>query len=79
MLLEGLTPPRKEFPCGVRKVMETLEPNDQKILRLSLEDAESWPAKTLERALKLRGVSLSEGPIRKHRLRNCSCFRDNGE
>ena len=79
MLLEGLTPPRKEFPCGVRKVMETLEPDDQKVLRLSLEDFDSWPAKTLERALKMRGVSLSEGPIRKHRLRTCSCFRETVE
>jgi hypothetical protein len=79
VLLEGLTPPRKELSCRIRKVMEGLEPDDQKILRLSLEDFDSWPAKTLERALKLRGVILSEGPIRKHRNRKCSCFRETVE
>jgi repressor of nif and glnA expression len=74
-MLEGLTPPVRLRTCGVRSVLETLEPEDQEILRMALADDDSWGAKTLERALRDRGVSLGQGTITHHRRLLCSCFR----
>ena len=72
-MLEGLTPPVKELPCAVRKMFERLDESDQSILVKALEDEETWPAKTLARALADKGLVISDGPIRKHRINRCSC------
>jgi hypothetical protein len=72
-MLEGLTPPVKELPCAVRKVLERLDESDQSILLKALADEETWPAKTLARVLADRGLMVSDGPIRKHRGNRCSC------
>jgi hypothetical protein len=72
-MLEGLTPPVKELPCAVRKLLDILDNSDREILENALADYESWPNKTLSKALTGRGLRISDGPIRKHRVGECSC------
>jgi hypothetical protein len=72
-MLEDLTPPVKELPCAVRKILDRLDESDQKILINALSDEDTWPAKTLSRALNDKGLTVSDGPIRKHRSNRCSC------
>lgn len=72
-MLEDLQPLDRVFPCAVRTLWETLESNDQVILVKALNDMDAWSNKGLERALKARGLSITETPIRKHRMRRCSC------
>jgi hypothetical protein len=72
-MLEDLTPPVKALPCAVRKLLERLDDSDQAILTRALADEDTWPAKTLTRALADKGLVISDGPIRKHRANRCSC------
>jgi hypothetical protein len=72
-MLEDLTPPVKELPCAVRKLLERLDESDRNILVKALADEDTWPAKTLTRALADKGLVISDGPIRKHRSNRCSC------
>jgi hypothetical protein len=75
MLLDGLTPPIKVVPCKVRTLFETLDPSDVEILRQALDDEVTWPAKTLQRALADKGVSLIDSSISRHRTKVCSCSK----
>lgn len=72
-MLENLQPEAKVFPCAVRTMWEGLKPSDQVIFVNALNDLDAWSTKGLERALKTRGLSITETPIRKHRMRRCSC------
>jgi hypothetical protein len=72
-MLEDLQPIDRVFPCAVRTMWESFEPNDQAIFLKAINDLDAWSNKGLERALKARGLSLSETPIRKHRVGKCSC------
>jgi hypothetical protein len=72
-MLEDLQPEPKVFPCAVRAMWETLETSDQVIFVNALKDFDAWSTKGLERALKARGLSITETPIRKHRMGKCSC------
>lgn len=72
-MLEDLTAPLKELPCAVRRVFQRLDESDQVILNEALQNVDAWPAKTLSRALRTKGVPVGDGPIRKHRLGICSC------
>jgi aspartokinase len=72
-MLEGLTPPERVFSCLVRKLRESLDESDQRILDLAIADGDSWPSKTLAVALTERGLPISDKPIRKHRAGLCSC------
>lgn len=72
-MLEGLTPPERVATCGVRSLRERLDESDRSIFDKALADFDAWPHKTLAAALTQRGASISEKPIRKHRLGECSC------
>lgn len=73
-MLEGLKPPpHKAWDCRVRAILEKLETSDQEILKTALEDLESWPAKTLSKALRERGITLADTTITKHRQLLCQC------
>jgi hypothetical protein len=71
-MLEGLAPPKKQPPCKVRSVLESLEAKDQDILKKALTDAD-WAHSTLTHELNKRGIEISEQPVRHHRLGRCSC------
>lgn len=71
-MLEDLKPRKKELPCKIREILETLEPKDQEILKEALAD-KAWGDKTLANALTERGIKVSDTPVRKHRAGRCSC------
>lgn len=73
MLLDGLEPNRREYPCNVEKVLAELEEADRKILQEALDDQRKWSAYGLHYALKLRGIALNDKAISKHRSGECSC------
>ena len=71
--LEGLTPHVKEVSCKVRLLLNTLSEQDQQVLGSAINDAQLWPARTLQNSLKERGISLADLTISKHRKGHCSC------
>lgn len=76
-MLEGLEPPKNRiFTCKVDLLKETLEEADYKILLQAINDKNRWPAKTLQAALRERGLSLADTTISKHRQQVCACYRD---
>jgi len=75
-MLEGLEPPKnKSVYCKVAQLREKLEETDLIILDTALEDKERWGAKTLQNALRERGLSLADTTISKHRNNTCACYR----
>lgn len=75
-MLEGLEPPKVNFTCRVKTVLEELDKKDAQILVAALADVRKWPAKTLQKALKERGLSLADTIISKHRQQLCRCFQE---
>lgn len=75
-MLENLTPPvRNQGSCKVATISKDLSEQDREILLAAVSNAESWPVKTLARALNERGIQLSDTPISNHRAKSCACFR----
>jgi hypothetical protein len=73
-MLEGLTPPpRKPLQCKLANVRDGLEKSDQKILDDAMANTEDWPAETLVRELRKRGVDVGRETIRSHRRGDCLC------
>jgi hypothetical protein len=72
-LLTNLTAPKRQFPCKVRTLLQTLDDKDAVILKAAVEDVNGWPARTLQNALESRGVVLSDLTINRHRKKLCSC------
>jgi hypothetical protein len=71
-MLEGLAPVSSIRSCKVRTILETLEQEDQRILRDALSDR-SWGDLNLTKALNDRGIDISNFAIRRHRRSECSC------
>ena len=72
-MLEDLTPPKRDLPCRVRTLSEQLDPNDSKIFLDAINNPELWPANTLAKSLRVRGVVCADVSIQKHRRKECSC------
>lgn len=72
-MLEGLQPRTVVRPCAVRSILEGLSDSDQKILRDALGNVDAWSNNGLATALGERGLIISDGPIRKHRSKRCTC------
>jgi hypothetical protein len=72
-LLDGLQPPRKNYPCKVRTYLSELDPKDVKILEEAVADLTNWKSKTLSNALQSRGIMLTDLTITRHRQNLCSC------
>jgi uncharacterized protein (DUF2141 family) len=75
-MLEGLEPPKQKFTCKVSILLSDLDKKDGEILQAAIDDARKWPAKSLQKALKERGVSLADTVISKHRTKLCRCYKD---
>ena len=75
-MLEGLEPPKQKFTCKVSILLSDLDKKDAEILEAAIGDARKWPAKSLQKALKERGVSLADTVISKHRTKLCRCYKD---
>ena len=76
-MLEGLTPPANAAVyCKVDQVLQTLDEADKKILSDAIANKDLWPAKTLSKQLRLRGISMADTTLSKHRANTCACYRD---
>ena len=76
-MLEGLQPEaNRHYRCKINDLRETLDPKDYDILLAALRDTETWTANGLMKALRSRGLTLTDGVITKHRNKQCRCFRD---
>lgn len=72
-MLENLSKPQpKAGYCKVSALTETLGEDDAQILRAAVDDP-TWVAKQLSKALKERGLQLSDTTILRHRRRECIC------
>jgi hypothetical protein len=74
-LLDDLQPPVKIWPCKIRTVAATLDEKDAKILYAAVEGSE-WQIKSLSTALRLKGIVISDVPIKAHREKSCSCWKN---
>lgn len=73
-LLKDLAIPKKNWPCAVRSTANNLDTPDAEILLAAVMNPD-WQYSTLERALADKGITLSQGTIKRHRLKGCSCWR----
>jgi hypothetical protein len=72
-MLEDLQPPkRKQYPCNVDRLLESLEGVDRESLEEALND-KGWTASALSRELTRRGLPLTDKAIKKHRWGECGC------
>ena len=74
-LLDGLEPIKVRTSCKVRKILETLEKEDRKILETALVDYTTWNNNALARALKVRGIDIKGETLSIHRRGQCSCSK----
>lgn len=75
-MLEGLEPPKSKTKyCKVDITLSDLEDTDRKLLIEMLSDTDKWGHSPLSRALRSRGVELSDTTIAKHRSAECTCYR----
>lgn len=75
-MLEGLEPVKNRvYYCKVDLLKDELEPNDYQILLDAIADDKKWSAKGLQTALKMRGVTLADTTIAKHRNQTCNCYK----
>lgn len=75
-MLEGLTPPpNRAVYCKVADSLADLSPTDKEILEDALSNPVLWPAKTLSKQLRLKGLSMADTTISKHRALTCACAR----
>jgi len=72
-MLENMKPPVKtnQF-CKVQFTAEQLSQADKDILLAAADDPE-WTGKALSRALKERGIYISDTTLLRHRQRHCQC------
>jgi hypothetical protein len=73
-LLNGLTKPKKIWPCRVRTLSSELDPKDKEIFDAAILDL-SWKSETLSRALAVKGVTIAGSAITRHRKKECSCSK----
>jgi len=72
-MLEGLTPPDRQVSfCKVAFTAEQLSQSDREIL-LTAADNPEWAGKALSKALRERGIQISDTTLLRHRQRHCSC------
>lgn len=75
-ILSDLELPSKRPNCKVRTVLNSLEPDDEKVLLTALANP-LWKASTLSDALFKKGIVLDGKLITRHRKQLCSCRNEN--
>jgi hypothetical protein len=73
-MLEDLAFPIRQFPCRIRTAKTELSEKDATILESAVMNLE-WPCGTLQNQLSIRGITVSEKSIKKHREKRCSCWK----
>jgi len=75
-MLEGLAPqPTKAVYCKVAITLAELEESDKEILSAAIDDYKAWSANGLSTQLRLKGLSMADVTITKHRNQACACYR----
>lgn len=69
--------PRKAQACKLAKFIDTLEQNDQEILKAALANQQKWSTNGLHTALRQKGVNIGYQVIYRHRSNTCSCEKQN--
>lgn len=73
-ILKDLVAPPKRVPvCKIMAIHDSLDVADQKIFIQAVDNVDEWPAETLARELKRRGVEIGRETIRAHRRGDCVC------
>lgn len=73
-MLEDLTPPvSRLLTCKIAIILADLDKKDKEILEAALADTVRWGHNPLARALRARGVEVSDTTIAKHRSGDCRC------
>ncbi len=73
-MLENLKRPERVYPCRVASLKLDLDDKDRKILEDAVMNPE-WPIGTLENSLREMSLVLSGTSIKRHRTKNCSCWK----
>lgn len=73
-MLEDLSIPGKAGRCRVDAIKKSLSDKDAKILENSVMNPE-WPLLVLSRELKKHNIAVSDNSLRRHRLKDCSCWK----
>lgn len=78
-MLDGMKPPKSKIHrCKIATTIEELEASDSEIFAAAVIDSRTWPAQTLATELRVRGLTISDGSIHKHRKQICACYREVG-
>lgn len=73
-MLEGLEPPvNATYTCKVKTILDDLAIDDRSILEAALADLDKWGHKPLSKALRSRGIEVSDTTLAKHRTGDCRC------
>ena len=74
-MFEDLAIPKRNTPCRIRTISSELSDKDKLIFEQAVMNPE-WPYKTLSNELYKRGTKCSDGTIKQHREKRCSCWKD---
>lgn len=72
-MLEDLGQPKPRYSCKVASIKETLNETDAEILENAINNP-AWHLSALEKALRNKGLQISDKPIKAHRDKVCSCY-----
>ena len=73
-MLDDLKLPQRVGTCKVRTIKQLLDVKDAEILEASVMDVR-WPLTVLSRELGKRNISISDNSMRRHRLKECTCWK----
>jgi L-ribulose-5-phosphate 3-epimerase UlaE len=74
-LLDGMEPILLLRPCKVRRILESLDKDDRKLLEAAIADRTKWTSYALSRALAERGIDIKADTLSVHRRGECSCSK----
>jgi hypothetical protein len=74
-ILDGMEPVLLVRPCKVRRILESLDKDDRKLLEAAMADRTKWTSYGLSRALAERGIDIKADTLAVHRRGECSCSK----
>ena len=66
--------PQRQYSCKVRSMAASLEKADADILLAAVQN-EKWTINALVNELAKRGLPITKDPIKRHREKQCSCWK----
>lgn len=74
-MLENLEQHARKGHCKIQRVKADLSTEDVDLLTKYLADEQKWSHYYLTKALNKAGITISETVIRRHRAKECACWR----